>query len=93
MCKSNEAVALTTAPKNHRQAQSYRNVQLASSENLRCEIGELLFCLEFSVGPELRQLGCELFERLLRRYVCLKCASKCLSEPSKLTNSGQGGSG
>jgi hypothetical protein len=38
---------------------------------LKSEIGILLFCLQFPVGQELSQVGWELFERLLRRYVDL----------------------
>jgi hypothetical protein len=42
-----------------------------SSRNLKQEIGELLFSLEFPLGQELHQVGWGLFERLLRRYVDL----------------------
>jgi hypothetical protein len=62
------------------------NWTLMSRENLKCEVGELLFCLELPIGCEFRQLGWALFERLLRRYVGLNYTSKGVSEPLESSN-------
>ena len=70
----------------------YQKEYAKSSRNLRYEIGELLWCLQFPLG-EMSQVGWGLFERMLRRYISLKRASKCLSEPLESTISGQGVSG
>jgi len=69
--KKQRAAAPTTAQTSEQQCETYRNGVLTSSKNLKYELGELLFCLELPVGPGLSQIGWELFERRLRRYVDL----------------------
>ncbi len=61
--------AEATAQDYNRQKISYRTCELKSRKNLKREIGELLFCLEFPLGKELRQLGWGLLERLLYRHI------------------------
>ncbi len=51
--------------------ESYLNSASLSS-NLKREIGELLFCLEFPVGQELCCIGWGIFEKMLRQYVDLR---------------------
>lgn len=87
--KQRAAVAATAQTIEH-QSKSYRNDLLTSSRNLQQDIGELLFCLEFPVGNELRQLGWMLFERLLRRHMGLVVLPKSVSEPLESTNTRQG---
>ena len=70
----------------------YQKESAKSSRNLRNEIGELLWCLQFPVG-ELSQVGWGLLERMLRRHVALNYTSKRLSEPLESTNTLQGVSG
>lgn len=84
--------AAGTAPKNNLHVESYPNSTQESSKNIKQDIGELLWCLQFPVG-ELSQVGWALFERLLRRHVALNYTSKCLSEPLESTNTLQGVSG
>ena len=64
-------LAQQAAPKYDSHAKAYPNDPPLSSENLKSEIGELLWCLEFPLGKELAQSGWKLFERLLRRYMNL----------------------
>lgn len=69
LIKSKEAAARTTTSKRHRQKESYPICIAESRGNLRNDIGEILFCLEFPLGRELSQRGWRLFERWLRRYM------------------------
>ena len=64
-----------------------------SSRNIRHEIGELLWCLQFPIGQELSQIGWGLLERMLHRYIALNYTSKRLSEPLETAISGRGVSG
>ena len=57
--------AACTAPNDIRQNKSYRSRLTESS--LKLEIGELLFCLQFPVGRELRHIGWRLLEQLICR--------------------------
>ena len=65
----------------------------APMSSLQSEIGILLLCLQFPIGPELSQAGWVLFERLLRRHIGLGVPPKRLSEPLQSTISMQGVSG
>ena len=92
LSKKQGAAAPTTARMIKHRTESYESGMLTSREILQQDIGELLFCLQIPIG-ELSQTGWALFERLLRRYMGLKCASGCLSEPLQSTISRQGVSG
>jgi hypothetical protein len=61
--------AKATAQNCNRQNELYRTFEPKSSRKLKQEVGELLFCLEFPVGWQLRQFGWGLLERLLCRYI------------------------
>lgn len=84
------AMGVAAIQKEH-QNKAYQKDTPVSS--LKSEIGTLLFCLQFPVGPELSQAGWVLFERLLRRHIGLGVPPKCLSEPLQSTISMQGVSG
>jgi hypothetical protein len=91
--KTKKAAAVTAAGDSKQRNEAYPSAESLSRRNLRQEIGILLLCLQFPVGQDVSQIGWTLFERLLRRYMGLKCASKCLSEPSESSNARQGVSG
>lgn len=59
---------------------SYLRTTSMSRANLKEQIGELLFCLEFPVGKELSRIGWGLFERQLRQYVDLRLPSQSIPD-------------
>lgn len=85
--------AADTAPKNNRQIGSYRSGLLTSNKNLKQEIGELLWSLQFPLSKELSQIGWMLFEQSLRRYVDLRLIPQSLPERPGSTKSGKIGIG
>lgn len=64
-----KASAGTLAEGKELQGKSYQGIITLSTENLKEQIGELLFCLELPVGKELCQIGWSLFKILLLQYI------------------------
>ncbi len=90
--KKEGAAALTTTPSTNQLKVKYQKQPATSSRNLKHDMGELLWSLQFPVG-ELSQTGWKLFERLLRRYVGLVVPHQSVSEQAGTTISPQGVSG
>ena len=81
--RKDRAAASTTAPTIELHGKSYQDRVPLS--NLKSEIGTLLLCLQFPIGQPLSQIGWELLERLLRRYVNGRVLSQSGPEPSQAT--------
>lgn len=76
--KTKKASAGTLAERNKRQKTSYLRATTMSTENLKEHIGELLFCLELPMGQNLKWMGWEILENMLRRYVDLRISGNNL---------------
>ncbi len=65
----------------------YNKAETLSS--LTSEIGILLLCLQFPLGPELNHIGWGIFERLLRQYIDLGVLPQSVEVPPGRMNSRQ----
>ena len=69
--KKTKAVAPTTAPNTVLLKTSYLKTTPVSTD-LKQQLGELLFCLEFTLDRDLYGLGCKVFENMLNTYYEVK---------------------
>ena len=85
--KEKAAAKGATASGKNRLGEAYQSP--APESTLKSEIGTLLLCLQFPVGQPLSQIGWQLFERLLRRYVDARVVPQSGPEPPESTNGSQ----
>ena len=76
--KTKKAVAGTTAKHIKRHNKPYPKTEARSRANLKQEVGELAFYLQFPIGQDLGHFGWELLERRLREYINLTHSGRTL---------------